>query len=125
MPIDIETATIRAGDQFFWWLELLDMKEGVSVDPILWEQADRIRAGKISASIGIDNQIRLKSGPADRFRLLLRPQDGIDLNEEVIVRYGSASPKRCFYDGDLRVLLEDVRQRADRKRAFWMTVDIP
>jgi len=125
MPIDIETATIRAGDQFFWWLELLDMKEGVSVDPILWEQADRIRAGKISASIGIDNQIRLKSGPADRFRLLLRPQDGIDLNEEVIVRYGSASPKRCFYDGDLKVLLEDVRQRADRKRAFWMTVDIP
>ena len=125
IPLDIETATIRTGDQFFWWLELIDLKEGVPVDPILWEQAERIRAGKISASIGVDNQIRLKSGPADRFRILLRPQEGIDLNQEVVVRYGTASPKRFFFDGELQTMLEDVRQRADRKRAIWMTADIP
>lgn len=125
VPLDIETATIRAGDQFFWWLELMNLKEGVPIDPILWEQAERIRAGKISASIGVDNQIRLKSGPADRFRILLRPQEGIDLNQEVVVRYGTASPKRIFFDGDLQTMLEDVRQRADRKRAVWMTAEIP
>ena len=124
-PVDIDTATIRNGDQFFWWLELMDIKKGVAVDPILWGQAERIRAGKISASIGSDNQIRLKSAPADRFRILLRPQDGIDLNKEVIVRYGTASPRRFFFDGELGTLLEDVRQRADRKRAFWMVAEIP
>jgi len=124
-PEEIDTATIREGDQFFWWLELMDIKDGVAVDPILWSQADRIRAGKISASIGIDNQIRLKNAPADRFRILLRPQGGIDLNKEVIVRYGTASPKRFYFDGELRTLLEDVRQRGDRKRAFWMVAEIP
>ena len=124
-PLDIEVATIRTGDQFFWWLELGQLKEGVPVNPILWDQAERIRAGKISASIGVDNQIRLKNAPADRFRLLLRPQVGLDLNQEVVVRYGTVSPKRFFFDGELKTMLEDVRQRADRKRAFWMSIDIP
>ena len=95
------------------------------MNPRIWDQAERIRAGKISASIGVDNQIRLKNAPADRFRLLLRPQVGVDLNQEVVVRYGTASPKRFFFDGELKTMLEDVRQRADRKRAFWMSIDIP
>ena len=125
MPREIEVATIREGDQFFWWLELGELKAGVPVDPILWDQADRIRAGKVVAAIGADNQIRVQRGPADRFRLLLRPMSGaLDLNQEVIVREGSRS-KRLQFDGSLQFMLEDVRQRADRKRAFWMTEVIP
>jgi hypothetical protein len=125
MPREIEAATIREGDQFFWWLELGALKPGVAVDPILWDQASRIRAGKVTAAIGPDNQIRVQRGPADLFRLQLRPMAGIlDLNQEVIVREGSRT-KRVQFDGSLRTMLEDVRQRADRKRAFWMTVVIP
>ena len=125
IPRDIETATMRAGDQFFWWLELGDMKPGVAIDPIQWDQASRIRAGKVSASIGTGNQIRIRSGPADQFRLLLRPQPGIDLTQEVVVRYGASPARRFQFDGGLDVLLEDARQRADRKRSFWMTATIP
>lgn len=124
-PLDIETASMRSGDQFFWWLELGELKSGVAIDPILWDQATRIRAGKVSASIGTDNQIRLRSGPADQFRVLLRPQPGIDLNQEVVVRFGSAPARRAQFDGGLEVLLEDARQRADRKRPFWMVIEIP
>jgi predicted esterase len=125
MPREIEVATIRKGDQFFWWLELGDLKPGVPVDPLLWNQAERIRAGKVSAAIGADNQIRVQRGPADRFRLLLRPMQGVlDLNQEVVIREGSRS-KRVQFDGSLEFMLEDVRQRADRKRAFWMTEVIP
>ena len=79
----------------------------------------------MTAAIGPDNQIRVQRGPADLFRLQLRPMAGIlDLNQEVIVREGSRT-KRVQFDGSLRTMLEDVRQRADRKRAFWMTVEIP
>ena len=125
MPREIEVATIRKGDQFFWWLELGDLKPGVPVDPLLWDQAERIRAGKVSAAIGADNQIRVQRGPADRFRLLLRPMAGVlDLNQEVVIREGTRS-KRVQFDGSLEFMLEDVRQRADRKRAFWMTEVIP
>ena len=73
----------------------------------------------------MEQQIRVRSAPADRFRILLRPQEGIDLNREVVLRYGTASPKRFLFDGELETLLEDVRQRADRKRGFWMILDLP
>jgi pimeloyl-ACP methyl ester carboxylesterase len=123
IPRDIETVTMRSGDQFFWWLELGELKPDVAIDPILWDQAKRIRAGKVSASIGNGNQIRI-SGPAEQFRILLRPQPGIDLNDEVIIRYGSR-PRRFQYDGSLNGMLEDARQRADRKRPFWVTFQVP
>ena len=51
-------------------------------------------------------------------------QGVLDLNQEVVIREGSRS-KRIQFDGSLEVMLEDVRQRADRKRAFWMTEVIP
>lgn len=123
IPRDIETVTMRSGDQFFWWLELGELKPDVAIDPILWDQAERIRAGKISASIGNGNQIRI-SGPAEQFKVLLRPQPGIDLNDEVVIRFGSR-PRRFQYDGSLKGMLEDVRQRADRKRPYWVTFQVP
>ena len=123
IPRDIEAATIRNGDQFFWWLELGDLNPEVAIDPILWDQAKRIRAGKISASIGNGNQIRV-SGPAEQFKILLRPQPGIDLNNEVVVRYRTR-PRRFQFEGKLEVMLEDARRRGDRKRPFWVEFQVP
>ncbi|MEM1070862.1 MAG: alpha/beta hydrolase, partial [Planctomycetota bacterium] len=123
-PREISAATIRKGDQFYWWLELGDLKPGVPVDPILWEQAKRIRAGKIEASIGQGNQIRISDGPTEQFHVMLRPQEGIDMAEPIVVRYRSRT-ERAEFDGSIEFLLEDVRLRADRKRAFWMSVSIP
>jgi predicted esterase len=122
-PRDIEAVTMRAGDQFFWWLELGELKPDVAIDPILWDQSKRIRAAEVSASIGVDNQIRLR-GPADQFKVLLRPGDGVDLTQPVVVRYGSRTI-RVDFDGSLAEMLEDARQRADRKRPFWLTIPVP
>ncbi len=118
-PREFDVRTIRQGDQFFWWLELGDLKRGVAIDPILWDQAERIRAGTVSGSIGSDNQIRV-SGPSDRFTLCLRPQPGIDIHQRIVVRYGTSRRVTLEFDGSLKVMLEDARQRADRKRAFWL-----
>ncbi len=123
-PREIETVTMREGDQFFWWLELGELKPSTAIDPILWDQAKRIRAAKISASIGAGNQIRVASGPSESFRVLLRPQAGIDLTKTVVIRYRSRTV-RLEFDGSLEHMLEDVRQRADRKRAFWVSQVIP
>jgi hypothetical protein len=123
-PREIETVTMREGDQFFWWLELGELKPSTAIDPILWDQAKRIRAAKISASIGAGNQIRVASGPSESFRVLLRPQAGIDLTKAVVIRYRSRTV-RLEFDGSLEHMLEDVRQRADRKRAFWVSQVIP
>jgi hypothetical protein len=119
IPREFEVATMRRGDQFFWWLELGELKPDVVKDPILWDQTKRTRAGKVSGSIGEGNQIRI-SGPSDRFTLLLRPQPGIDMNQRIVVRYGRRRPIFLEFDGSLDVMLEDARRRADRKRAFWL-----
>ncbi|QDT02704.1 Alpha/beta hydrolase family protein [Rubripirellula lacrimiformis] len=122
-PQEIAVSTMRAGDQFFWWLELNDLKPDVQIDPILWSTASRIRSGKVNASIGTGNQVRI-SGPAERFTVMFRPQPGIDMADEIVVRAGNR-PYRFQFDGSLEVLLEDARRRADRKRAFWFRATIP
>jgi pimeloyl-ACP methyl ester carboxylesterase len=123
LPREIEAVTMRSGDQFFWWLELGELKPDVAIDPILWDQAKRIRAGQIVASIGTGNQIRVR-GPAEQFQILLRPQDGIDLTKPIVVRYGSRT-LRVDFEGKLDFLLEDARRRADRNRPFWLGISIP
>lgn len=123
-PRTIETATMRVSDRFFWWLELDEMKPAVSINPLLWEQAERLRAGKVSAKVLEGNQIRVNQAPADRFTVWLRPEMGIDLNERIMIRSGSRVVP-VSYEGDLEVMLEDARTRADRKRPFWAKVRFP
>jgi predicted esterase len=124
IPKKIDNVTMRHGDEFFWWLELDGMKEGTAIDPVLWDQAKRIRAKKIEASVNAENQIRISQGPTERFTVWLRPEMGLDLNETVTIRYGSRRFDHS-YDRNLETLLEDVRQRADRKRPFWTKKRVP
>jgi predicted esterase len=124
IPQELETVTMRRGDQYFWWLELGPLKPLVELNPVLWEQETRKRAGKIDAMIGGGNQLRVTSVPADSFTIWLRPGMGIDLNEQVTIRAGS-TPEYFVFDGGLETLLEDTRQRADRKRPFWAKVRLP
>ncbi|TWT53024.1 Alpha/beta hydrolase family protein [Rubripirellula amarantea] len=123
IPREFEANMIRQGDQFFWWVELLDLKPGTAIDPILWDDAPKIRSKPVEGTINEGNQIRFKA-PADRVRLLLRPQAGLDLNREIVVHYGSRTI-RHNYDGNLETILEDARRRADRKRAVWLEITIP
>ena len=122
-PTSIETVTMRSGDQFFWWLELGPLKPAVDINPVLWGQAERLRAGKISGAVGVNNTIRI-SGPSENFDVLLSPSMQIDLNDSVIVRYGSRTIRYDF-DGGFKYLLEDARTRADRKRPYWAKVSVP
>lgn len=95
----------------------------MTINPITWYEAERIRAGKIEASIGTGNQIRV-SGPADGFRVHLRPMAGIDFAEPMRIRYGGRT-QTIVPDGNVEPLLEDFRRRADRKRGTWMTISFP
>ncbi|QDT08552.1 alpha/beta hydrolase [Planctomycetes bacterium K23_9] len=124
IPQKIDHVTMRHGDEFFWWLELDGLKDGTAVDPILWNQAKRIRGKKVEATIGADNQIRISQGPSERFIVWMRPDMGIDLNQRVTIRYGSRRTDHD-YDRNLETMLEDVRQRADRKRPFWTKKVVP
>jgi hypothetical protein len=124
IPREIDTVTMRKGDQYFWWLELGPLKPTVEINPVLWDQVKRKRAGKIDVSIGGGNQVRIAQVPCETFNLWLRPDIGLDLSQQVIIRNGSV-PTRFTFDGELETLLEDTRQRADRKRPFWAKIRLP
>ncbi|TWU41987.1 alpha/beta hydrolase [Novipirellula artificiosorum] len=124
MPVDIEAVTMRQSDNFFWWLEIGPFKPGISIDPQLWDQADRLLAVPVSASIGNGNQLRIIQVPSDYFTLWLRPMRDLDLTQPIKIRYRSRSIPFDF-DGSLKVMLEDSRRRADRKRPFWAAVSFP
>ena len=127
LPKEIETKTMRTGDQFFWWLELGDLKPEVVVDPVLWDRKKkRIVAGQVMASIGSRNQIRVGRLPSESFTVMLRPDPdlGIDLNEDVVIRHGTRS-YRVAFDGSVEYMLEDARRRADRRRPFWTSRTVP
>ncbi len=124
IPQRIEVSTMRSGDQFFWWLELNDLKPSISVSPFLWEHADRLRPGDINAQITANGDVQITSIPADSCTILLSPEMGVKLDQPIRVSWRSKST-RLTYDGDLRVMLEDVRTRADRQRFFWAQIQLP
>ena len=104
--------------------EMAELKENVAIDPILWGQADRTRAGKVEATVGEGNQIRVAQGPAERFIVYLSPEMGLQMDQTITVRYRNRRVDIDF-DGSLDFMLEDVRTRADRKRPYWASVMIP
>ena len=129
MPQEIDNVTMRHGDEFFWWLELNGLKDGTAVNPILWDydkrsRETRIRAKKVEATIGANNTIRISQAPTERYTIWMRPGMGVDLNEQIVIKYGQR-PIRHEYDGSIHVMLEDARQRADRKRPFWTKKILP
>lgn len=120
-PRKFEAKTMRSGDQAFWWLELGPLNSAVDMNPILWNQEERIVAGNVSGSVGGGNSLRF-FGPSVEYTIWLSPEMGIDLGQSV--RFSSTS-KRFEFDGGLETILEDTRQRADRKRPFWAKVRLP
>jgi pimeloyl-ACP methyl ester carboxylesterase len=123
-PKTIDAVAMRRGDQFFWWLEMPVLLDNIVVDPFLWDQTDNRRPGKVAASVGDGNQIRVGQGPSNSFVVNLEPSMGVRMDETIVVRYRSRTVNVNF-DGRLDFLLEDVRTRADRKRPFWTQVTIP
>ncbi|TWU01084.1 alpha/beta hydrolase [Stieleria varia] len=122
-PQEFEAVTMREGDQYFWWLELGPLKPLARINPILWDDAPRKVGSKVGGRVLTENQIRME-GPTDEYTLWLRPDMGIDLNQQVVIRNAS-TPQRFDFDGSLDVILEDARTRADRKRPFWAKVRVP
>ncbi len=123
-PQSLDVATLRGGDRFFWWLEMDEVDSRNVVNPFLWDQVKRIPKATAKASVVANNTIRLTQGPANQYTIWLAPAMGIDLNEQVLVRFGSRLTRYDF-DGNIETILEDARQRADRKRPYWAKVRVP
>ncbi len=117
VPKEIKTITSRAGDRFFWWFETEQLNSEKLVHPLLYQPGIEY---KIESSINTaTNSIRMQTVPAKKYTIYLGPEF-IDFTRTIEIDRKRIEPKP-----DIRVMLEDVRGRADRQHPFWMRVDMP
>lgn len=116
--------TMRAWDNFFWWLEMSDMPEKSMIDPEDWPPPRGVSEVQVSGTVQPGNVVSVKTG-AGKVSVFLTP-DMIDFNSKakVLLNGAKLNPK-AFIEPDLAVLLEDVFSRGDRQHPFWAKVESP
>ena len=119
-PTKLEVSTSRAGDRFFYWLEIPEMDPGAVVSPVQFE----MKTAKIEASIAVNgNSIRLSKYPGRQAWVWLRP-DMVNFAQPIEIITKSNSKTRHTLSGNIETLLEDVRTRADRLAPFYEKIEV-
>jgi hypothetical protein len=113
---------MRETDSFFWWLEMSNMKERSTLNPILYDYAKSRVDGVVKASITERNSIKVGNLPADGLVVFLSPDMGLNLRQRIAIDWSGGRDIKFDYEDDLGFILEDVRARADRQRPFWAAV---
>jgi predicted esterase len=122
-PREIECASMRLWDNYFWWVELGGYPERLVVDPANWPPTRGTRAAKVTGSVNRAS-VNVKSA-TDRVTIWLAPEL-VDFEQRLTI---SINGRRVSGDGlikpDLKTLLDDVRGRGDRQHPFWAKVEGP
>ena len=122
-PKNFTTTTLRAGDRFFWWFETKELFKAKLVHPLLY--SNKPGPGYlISSTINKQtNTVSMEAVPANTFSIWLSPEM-VDFEKQITLLI-KGNRERREPKPETRVILEDVRGRADRKHPFWMRVDLP
>ena len=121
-PGEIEVEAARPGDKFFYWFEMKEMDPEKVVSPIMF---DMKRENKVEVKLQpAGTSILLSKYPAKESIVWLRP-GFVAFGQTVTIQNRSSNKKVSHvFKGDNRVLLEDVRTRADRVEPFYDRVEI-
>lgn len=123
-PAEIEAVSMRPWDRFFWWVEYDNPPAKTLVLPTQWPPPKGTVAFEVDAkaqTAKAGNVVRVQCG-ARTVRVWLAPEF-VDFALPTTV---TVAGERLFagrVNPDLRVMLEDLRLRADRQHPFWAVVD--
>ena len=120
-PEEFSCATMRAFDNFFWYLELTGLPSRSIVSPLAWPAPASARPALQEFRRTASNTLRVETG-AESATLWLMP-DVIELGGKVSITVNGRSRT---YDliPEVRTILDDVRTRADRQHPFWTRVEL-
>ena len=125
-PPTIDVVSMRPWDRFFWWVEMERPPARTMVLPSQWPPPPGIRPFAIEAKTMPANTVpasmlSVHCG-ADRVRIWLSPEL-VDFSRPVTVTLDGRRLWKDTVVPDKRLLLEDLRLRADRQHPFWAVVD--
>ena len=120
-PREIDAVAFRPWDRFFWWLEFEGQPPRTVVLPEAWPPPTGARPFSFEAKATASNTVSVKCG-ASRVRVWLSPEL-VNFDLPVTVSIDGQRRHKGPVTGDLRVMLEDVRLRADRQHPFWSVVE--
>jgi len=114
-PQKIDVRTARACDRSFWWLEISELTGENIVNPHLYKPGKaEIEATR---AIAPDNGFRVTTFPGKNCVVWLSPET-VDFSKRLAISIKDKK-KTLDIEPNLRVLLEDVRTRADRQHPYW------
>jgi pimeloyl-ACP methyl ester carboxylesterase len=121
-PKDVEFATMRPWDNFFWCLELGELPPAASFLPFQWELpgTKRPATGKFKVYSEDNLIVRL---PSKTGSLWLSP-DWVSYRSNIRVDVDGRA-RSLDIRPDVGVILEDARTRGDRQHPFWSRTDLP
>ncbi len=121
-PKNFKCNTMRSWDNFFWWIEGHEFP--AAVHPANWQKRGA-RPTLVEGRVLKPNHLSARTA-SKRTTLWFSP-DLVDFSKPIRVSYNgkklSAASKAIR--PDIKVLLEDVRTRAERLRPFWAKLEIP
>jgi predicted esterase len=125
-PPTIDVVSMRPWDRFFWWVEMERPPAKTMVLPSQWPPPPGIRPFAIEAKTMPANSVpasmlSVHCG-ADRVRIWLSPEL-VDFSRPVSVTLDGRKLWKDPVVPDKRLLLEDLRLRADRQHPFWAVID--
>ena len=129
-PKEFTAVTMRTWDNYFWWFEGRQLPSKGMIEPSDWPEngaAPRgVRPVSITGRVLATNGVSISTGSA-KVTVWLSPEI-VDFskpiqatlnNHPINAKLGS----KINVTPDLRVLLEDVRTRADRQHPFWAKIE--
>ena len=125
-PPTIDVVSMRPWDRFFWWVEMERPPARTMVLPSQWPPPPAIRPFAIEAKTMPPNSVpasmlSVHCG-ADRVRIWLSPEL-VDFSRPVTITLDGRKLWKDPVVPDKRLLLEDLRLRADRQHPFWAVID--
>jgi hypothetical protein len=120
-PRTIDVVTMRPWDRFFWWLEMEGAPPRTMALPEQWPLPAGTRPFGVEGKANAGNAVVVHCG-AERVRVWLSPEL-VDFRQPVTVTADGRVLHKGPLAADERLLLDDLRLRADRQHPFWAMVE--
>jgi len=116
-PKEFKVNTMRAWDNYFWWLEVNEFPPGVTCDPVEGNVPKGAHAMEISGTVGTST-VNVKT--TAKCSVWLSPEL-VDVTHPIYVTMNGKEIRAPQPKGD--TVLEDIRTRGDRRHPFWIKVE--